>query len=127
MFQFNKKYFLLTVLLFIIELWIGIYMHDKIIRPYMGDLLVVILIYCFIKSFFTFSVKHTAIGVLIFSFAIEFLQYFKLVDLLGLEDNKLARIVIGSSFSWEDLMAYLAGILLVLFAENKWSKKASQC
>ncbi len=93
----------------------------------MGDLLVVILIYCFIKSFFIFSVKQTAIGVLIFSFAIEFLQYFKLVDLLGLEHNKLARIVIGSSFSWEDLIAYLAGILFVLFAEKKGSKKASQC
>lgn len=99
-------------------------MHDKIIRPYVGDLLVVILIYCFIKSFFNFPIKQTAIGVLVFSFVIEFLQYFKLVDLLGLGHNKLARIVIGSSFAWEDLVAYALGILLVLFAEKKLSKKA---
>ena len=99
MLQFNKKYFLLTIILFIIEVLIAVFVHDKIIRPYVGDILVVILIYCFIKSFFNFSVWKTAIGVLIFSFTIEFLQYFKVVKLLGLQSNHLANTVIGTSLA----------------------------
>ena len=119
MLQFNKKYFLLTIILFIIEVLIAVFVHDKIIRPYVGDILVVILIYCFIKSFFNFSVWKTAIGVLIFSFTIEFLQYFKVVKLLGLQSNHLAKTVIGTSFAWEDLVAYLIGIITVLIVEKR--------
>jgi len=43
--KFNKKFFLLTVFLFIVELYIGFFVQDDFIRPYGGDFLVVILIY----------------------------------------------------------------------------------
>lgn len=116
---FNLRYFTATIILFITEVLIVLYVHDNIIRPYIGDLLVVILIYCFVRSFFKFSVKNTAIGVLIFSYATEILQYFHVVKLLGLQHSRLARIVIGTSFSWEDILAYTAGIIIVLLVERK--------
>ena len=78
-----------------------------------------ILIYCFVKSFLNTPVWPTAIGVLIFSFTIEVLQYFDLVALLGLQDSKIARIVIGTSFAWADLLAYTVGIVVLLFFERK--------
>ena len=74
--KFNPRYFLFTLILFVVEVLIAIYAHDPIIRPYVGDVLVVMLIYCFIKSFFKTPVVSTAIGVLIFSYVIEVLQYF---------------------------------------------------
>lgn len=117
LFQFNKTYFFLTLLLFVTEVLIAIYLHDAIIRPYGGDFLVVILIYCFVKSFLNTPVFPTALAVLLFSYAIETLQYFNLVDLLGLEKSTIARTVIGTSFAWTDLLAYTLGVLLVLIVE----------
>lgn len=123
MFAFNRNYFLLTVVLFTVEVGIALYIHDRFIRPYLGDVLVVILIYCFVKSFLNISVYKAAVGVLLFAFGIETLQYFSIVTKLGLEDCKLARVVIGTSFAWEDIWAYVAGILVVIVCEKWFAKR----
>ncbi len=116
--KFNKTYFALTIILFLIEVIIGKYVEDSIIRPYGGDVLVVILMYCFIKSFWDFPIKQTAIGVLLFAYIIETLQHFKLVNILGLGDYKIARIVIGTDFAWSDLVAYTLGFFLIIVFEK---------
>ncbi|MDI9258343.1 MULTISPECIES: ribosomal maturation YjgA family protein [Flavobacterium] len=110
---------MLTLLLFGIEVCIALFVHDGFIRPYLGDVLVVMLIYCFVKTFVKVAVPKAALGVLLFSFGIEFLQYANIIETLGLQDNKLARTVIGTSFAWEDLVAYVAGILLVIAVEKR--------
>jgi len=123
MLTFNKNYFGLAILIFVAEVLIAMFVHDNFVRPYMGDVLVVILIYCFLKSFLKLPVLVSAIAVLIFSFTIEFLQYLNIVEKLGLEKFKIARIVIGTSFAWADLLAYAAGIVVVLIAEKYLLKK----
>jgi len=115
---FNKKYALFTLILFITEICIALFIKDKFIRPYFGDLLVVILIYCFIKSFFVVPIFKTAIAVLLFAFLVEFLQYLQLIEILGLEHSKLAKIIMGSSFNWMDIVMYTCGIMIVLFIEK---------
>ncbi|MGV3767465.1 MAG: DUF2809 domain-containing protein [Chitinophagaceae bacterium] len=117
-FRFSIPYFLLTVLLFTIEVLIAKYLHDQIIRPYVGDVLVVLLIYCFVRSFFRFPVLPTVIATLLFAFFIETLQYFNIVHILGLGKYYLARLVIGTSFEWIDLIAYIIGSLIVLGIEK---------
>jgi len=114
----NKNYLFVTVLLFIVETLIAIYVHDQFIRPYLGDVLVVILIYCFVRSFLKIPVVPAAFGVLLFSYFIELLQYFNFVTVVGLENHKIARIVLGSSFEWLDIVAYTFGFFLVLLLEN---------
>jgi len=118
MLHFNLKYLALTVLLFITEVLIAVYMHDAFIRPYGGDVLVGILIYCFVKSFVNTPVVPTALIVLVFCYAIEILQYFNYVQLLGLQNVKLARIVLGIGFSWIDMLCYTAGMLIVILVER---------
>lgn len=115
---FNKKYFALFLLLFAIETLIAIYINDSFIRPYFGDVLVVILIYCFVKSFVDWPVFPVAAGVLAFAFAIEGLQYLNIIETLGLQHNRIARTVIGTSFSWEDMLCYTAGFLIVLIIDK---------
>jgi hypothetical protein len=116
-FCFRPLYFLLTVALFVIEILIALYVNDKIIRPYGGDFLVVILIYCFLRSFIRIPVFMAAIAVLLFSFLIEALQYLDIVNRLGLGSSAIARTVIGTSFSWTDMIAYTLGIATVCFVE----------
>ncbi len=124
MLQFNKIYFALAVLLFTTEVLIALYVHDNFIRPYFGDFLVVILIYCFIKAFLNTKVVPTAIFVLLFAFGVETLQYLNLVVILKLENSKIARTVIGTSFEWIDILTYIIGISIVLLVENIRKKEA---
>ena len=123
MWHFNKIYFRLTVILFLIEVAIALFIKDRFIRPYLGDVLVVILIYCFVKSLVKISVHKAAALVLLFAFCIEILQYINIVEKLKLQHNTVAKTVIGTSFSWEDILAYLAGILIVIAVENRFNKK----
>jgi uncharacterized membrane protein len=116
--KFKKEYFILAVLIFSIEILIAKFAHDRIVRPYIGDLLVVILIYCLVRSFLNTPPIKTAVCVLIFSYAVETLQYFSIVTRLGLQHSATARIIIGTSFEWIDLVAYTAGIALVIYAEK---------
>lgn len=122
-FQFNIRYFIFFVLLFIIEVLIALYVRNSIVRAYIGDVLVVILIYCFAKSFFNSPAFITAVCVLIFSYLVEMLQYFKIVEILELQHSKLARIIIGTSFSWLDILSYTIGIAIVLGCERVWSRR----
>lgn len=123
MLTFNKNYFGVAILIFFIEILIALYVNDSIVRPYFGDVLVVILMYCFLKSFLQLSVLTVSIAVLLFSFTIEFLQYLNIVATLALEKSKIARTVIGTSFSWIDLLTYIIGITIVLGVEKYWLKK----
>lgn len=124
--QFNRNYFLLTILLFLTEIAIAMYVHDDFIRPYFGDFLVVILLYCFVKSFIKVSVLIAASLVLVLSFGIEIAQYFNMVEKLGLQHSKIARVVLGNSFAWMDLLAYVLGILTVIGLETFRLKKKNK-
>ena len=123
MFTFKKKYFLLTIILFIIEVFIALFVRDRFIRPYGGDFLVVILIYCFLRTFINQSPLRIAIFTLIFSFAVEIAQYFKIVEVLGLKGNRFAEIVIGTGYSNHDLVAYTLGVLVCYFFDRSQEKE----
>ena len=114
---FYPKYFVIAILLLLTEIAIGLFVHDAILRPYGGDFLVVILLYCLVKSFLNSPVVATAIGVLLFSYIVETLQYFHIVRMLGLEKYALARVIFGTSFAWTDITVYTLGAGLVLLVE----------
>lgn len=124
MFRFNWQYFAFTCILFITEILIAVFVNDHFVRPYVGDYLVVILVYCFLRSFIKIPFWIAAISALLFSFAVETLQYFDLVHMLGLQHSRLANIVIGNSFSWSDILAYTLGILTVLLIEYTLKRRS---
>lgn len=116
-FYFNKKYFTAAIFFFVIEVLIALYVKDDFIRPYGGDFLVIFFLYCLLKSFFKVPVKNAIFGVLLFAFIIEGLQYFKIVDRLGLEHNPIASVVLGSHFEWLDILLYTLGAFAVVLLE----------
>ena len=73
--------------------------------------------YCSIKSFLNTPVVATAVFVLLFACAIETAQYFNLAGLFGLQHSRIAKVVLGSSFEWKDILAYTCGVGAVLLAE----------
>jgi hypothetical protein len=121
--KFNRRYFVLAMLILAAEICIALFAHDRIIRPYVGDFLVVILMYCFLKSFLGLPVLITALSVLLFSYAVEISQYFKFSEKLGLKRSHLAKIILGSSFEWADLIVYTAAFFTILFIEQRFNRK----
>lgn len=116
--QFHFNYFAGAVILFFAEVVIAAFVNDAVIRPYGGDFLVVIFLYCLLKSFFNIPVKNGIFGVLFFTFAVEASQYFGLLSLLNLQDNKIASVVLGNYFEWLDIFIYLLAALSIYSAEK---------
>lgn len=124
MLTFNRRYFRYALILFLIEVLIALFVRDRFVRPYVGDYLVVILMYCAVRTFVQAAPWKMALGVLLLAYAIEVLQYFRLVDRLGLSENTLAKTVIGYGFEWWDLLAYTLGVATVLLLERPKRKSA---
>lgn len=116
--RFSLRHLLATILLLLTEIGIALFVHDSVIRPFVGDVLVVVLIYTTLRTFLTAEAKTVAIGTLLFAFTIETLQYFDYVALLGLQDNRVLSVMLGRTFSWEDFLAYFTGFLLCRMAER---------
>lgn len=114
----RTTYAICFLLLFFTEVYIALYVHDDFVRPYIGDVLVTALICCFCRMFIPKGLNPLPLYVLIFSFLVETAQYLNVVKLLGLQNNALACIVIGTSFSHIDLICYAAGCLLFWAAEK---------
>ena len=105
------------LILLITEISIVLFVNDKIVRPYVGDILVTLLICCFIRIFIPNKLKTLPVFVFAFSVLVEFAQYINVVKLLGLLDIAFFRIIIGTSFSWIDIICYGAGCILFFVFE----------
>ncbi len=116
--RFNKKYFLAFCILLFTEVYIALYVHDQIIRPFIGDLLVVILIYCFVRAFTKFPYLKVIIAVLLFAYIVEAIQATSFINWIGFSENKVAKIILGNSFDWSNMMAYTIGALLIFIFEK---------
>jgi len=122
MLTFNKKYFYFTIILFLIELCIAVFVNENFIRPFIGDVLVVILLYCLAKSFWKIPSSILALLVFVFACIIEILQYFNFVNILGLQNYKILAIALGNTFDWKDIIAYAIGAITVVLLENKTNR-----
>ncbi|MFK8281529.1 ribosomal maturation YjgA family protein [Capnocytophaga cynodegmi] len=120
-FQFNKKYFLQAVSLFLIEVLIAtIFRKIHFLRAYVGDILVVMLIYTFILSFLKVKNKDKLlVGIFLFAVAIEILQFFKITELLSFSKGSIGYILMGNYFSWEDIICYAVGCILLKIFNSK--------
>ena len=105
-------YLIATLVLLATEVCIALFVHDGFVRPFIGDVLVVILIYTFIRIFIPEKVRWLSLYVFIFAVLAEVLQYFRIVEVLGLQDNKVMSTVIGTSFDIRDILCYFVGCVL---------------
>ena len=77
-------YIISFLVIFCIEVFIALYIRDSFIRPYMGDALVVVLVYSFVRIFIPTGVPRLSFYVFLFACFVEVLQYFQLVETLGI-------------------------------------------
>lgn len=111
-------YAIVFCVLLLVEVYIALYIDDRFIRPYFGDVLVTILICSFCRMIVPKGIPALPVYVLIFATLVEISQYFNIVKLLGLENNVFFSTIMGTSFSFIDLICYAAGCLLFWAAEK---------
>lgn len=122
---FNVKYLLLAAITLVAEIYIALFVRDTIVRPFVGDVLVIILIYCFLRTVLNITYWKAAVGVLLFACVIEILQYFDYVRLLHMESNRVLSIMMGRTFEWSDFAAYLTGFLIIILTEKFFSRTSN--
>lgn len=91
---------------------------NQFIRGFVGDAVIVMFLYSFVKSFIEIEPLSLSVGITIFAYVIEFSQYIKIVPLLGFQENLFTRIVFGSVFDPLDLLAYTIGGILIYYLDT---------
>ena len=105
-------------LIFAVEVCIALFVRDRFIRPYGGDVLVTVLICCFLRIFLPHGVKLLPLYVFLFALAVEIGQYFDFVALMGLGNSRFFRILLVSTFSPADIVCYGVGCALFALLET---------
>jgi len=85
----------------------------------MGDYLIVLFMYSAVRTFTSLSIKTTAIGVLLFAYTVEILQFIDVLAILGIRKNLATDLIVGSTFDWFDMLAYSLAFLTILIVERK--------
>ena len=94
-----------------IEVCIALFINDSFIRPYVGDMLVTLLLCCLCRVIIPSKVRLLPLYVFAFAACVEIGQHFDLVALLGLADNRFLSVLMGRTFSWLDLLCYAVGCI----------------
>jgi hypothetical protein len=104
------KHLLIVLLVFVAEILVATtFAQVRFIRSSISDFLVVILLYHLVKTFRPVSPLRLAIVVFLLACAVETAQYFHLGDVLGFRRGSLHSILLGTSFSWSDILMYFLG------------------
>lgn len=122
----NKRiiYLLIFSGLLVIEAIIALLVNDAFVRPYVGDMLVTLLLCCLCRVIIPDKVRMLPVYVFIFAACVEIGQYFDVVALLGLADNSIISIALGRTFSWMDIVCYAAGCVPAFLLDQIIIKKA---
>jgi len=99
------------------EACIALFVHDNFVRPYLGDVLAVVLVHCAVRVILPGKPRLLPVYVFLFACAIEAAQYVRLLDLLGLGHVPLLRVIIGGTFDWRDILCYAVGCAAAALAE----------
>lgn len=120
------EYFIIFVLLFVTEVMIALFVHDNFIRPFVGDVLVVILLCAFFRILIPEKAILLPVFVTTFAVIIEVLQYFDFVKLLGLENNAILSIALGRTFDIKDILCYIIGGMIFFAVETFLRRKTDE-
>ncbi len=107
--QWRGGYALAALVLLATEIAIALFVPGGFVRTYVGDGLAVILVYAGLRSVSPWRWQHDLAAALAIAVLIEVAQYLRLLDTVGLGEQPILRVVLGTSFDAGDLLAYAIG------------------
>lgn len=119
-----KRYYLIwTIVLFVTECAIALFIKGGLIRHFVGDILAIILVYCLLRAISNLAKQKAALIALITGLLIELVQALQLLNELELDHIKWLTIVFGSTADPWDVLAYALGFIFILIAEKSTAFK----
>lgn len=113
--KIRLPYIVATVVLLGIEVMIGAFVHDDFVRPFVGDVLVTVLL-CAMGRIVLPRWRWLPLGVLLFATVVELSQLIELDRILGVEGTAIGT-AIGSTFDIADLICYAVGCVIFFICE----------
>jgi hypothetical protein len=107
--ELRITYILFVVVLLIVEVIIFTLVEDNFINFYVNKVLIIILLYCFIRIFIPQKIRLLPLYVFLFACEIELLQYFYYYKFLGLTKDPIMKAVVGTPSIWLDILCYAIG------------------
>lgn len=89
------------------EVLIALFVHDKFVRPYLGDVLAVMCVYFAARIVLINKPRFLSVFVTLFAFLVEFIQLTPLSETLG--KGSVLSIIVGGTFDFKDLLCYTIG------------------
>lgn len=108
-----------------VETGIALFVRDAFVRPYVGDMLVTVLLCCLVRGLFPHRPKWLALYVFLFSAAAEFSQLMDIAAILGIKSAAL-RILLGATFDPKDILCYFLGCTAFWAAETWLSNRRTK-
>ncbi|MGS0680698.1 ribosomal maturation YjgA family protein [Shewanella sp. 125m-7] len=121
--RFSLARGLASLILLLLLIVIAVFARDAFIRPILGDVLVVVWLYYCLSSFINLPAQTLVMVTVLIAFAVEFAQYLHLAKLLGLQPSSVLSVILGATFDWLDLGAYLVGAATCVITERILSNK----
>ncbi|MFR1137076.1 MAG: DUF2809 domain-containing protein [Bacteroides xylanisolvens] len=122
----KKRFFYIIsfLLIFCIEVLIALYVRDNFIRPYVGDMLVVVLgVGASGRIFLLTGIPADVVLCLFACLFVEAPQYFRLVETLVDHEPRAARIILGLSRSiGRHSLLYAVGCVSIVLFERHWQE-----
>ena len=100
-------YLIAFIILVGIEILIGKFAHG-FVRGYVGDVIVVVVIYTFIRIIVPEKFPYLSVAVFLFAVFVEIMQGVNITDKLGITNEDL-RIAVGTKFDLMDILCYAIG------------------
>lgn len=122
MFHLNWRPLPAVIGILAVEIYIGACVRDAWVRPYAGDLLAVVLVYATLRMVLALPAPALATVSFLVGAIVEAIQYLGIPEILGIAHHPLLAVVVGTTFQWEDLLAYAIGALIALLidAKTRW-------
>lgn len=89
------------------EVFIALFVHDRFVRPYMGDVLAVVCVYCVVRAVLPKNPQFFSVFVFAFAVIVELIQLTGLSELFG--SGSVIAVIIGGTFDFADILCYFVG------------------
>lgn len=119
MIRMRLVYLAITVAIFLVEVAIALRLiGGAVVRGSVGDVLVIALIYFFLRAASLCSPVRACALAIAAGFVAEALQYIHIVERLGFAKGGILYTLIGNTFSVMDLLMYVIGGVLAISVDR---------
>ncbi len=101
-----------------VEVLIALFVRDRFVRPYLGDVLAVVFVYLGLRTLFPEKPKLVSVIAFGIAAAVELLQLTDLSGIFG--EGSVFSVIVGGTFDFLDIICYFVGGAVCFFLDFRF-------